>query len=183
VLYAIPLIALAALGVTLAVLSTPPPAKQAALSYTFQILFQKENSTGGGVQGVIPDHAIGETGGYWNASFSLNRYGINTGHAPLYMDSPATACSQVVCTINVKSTVAYNYTLGDFFQVWGIPLSENDTWNLQRSGNYAWMLCIGPDPSSAVRVINDWPGLVLAPSLQLTLEYVDYSSPYGCAPT
>jgi hypothetical protein len=178
-LYAIPLIALVAIAAVYVVFTLPTPPAPAAMNFTFQLLLEKENVTAAGVQGIIPDHAIGETGGYW-ASNQFDSYEVDSSHYPIYMDTPPTACPNVVCTIHVKSRVVYNYTLGDFFQVWGIPLGENDTWNLQNSGRFAWMLCIGPDPSTAT-ISTAWGLLVLQSGMQLTIEYVDYTSPYTCA--
>ena len=180
--YSIPIIALLGIGVVFALLTAPPPPVHLAVDFTFELVLQTQitNSSGHFDRGLIPNNAIGEAGGYWRSS-QFNGLGPDSTHYPLYMDPPATACPAVVCNINVKSRVAYNYTLGDFFNVWGVPLSKDNTWNLQSNGSYAWMLCIGTGSSAVVS--NEWGALVLKPNMQLTLQYFDYANGLGCGPS
>jgi len=179
--YAIPFVAILALAVTLTILTLPAPSAHAAMDFTFQLVLQESNKDNTRVGGLLPTNAIGEAGGLWNTT-KLNSYGIDASHYPIYMDSPQLACPGAVppCTIHVKSKVVYDYTLGDLFQVWGMPLGINDTLNVHSSGNFAWQLCIGANPQTAT-YSNLWGNLVLKRDMQLVLFYTDYSQS-GCAP-
>jgi len=50
--------------------------------------------------------------------------------------------------IRVVSTIYHNYTLGDFFSVWGMTLGQNDTINIQSAHGNQWSMCVGPSQNS-----------------------------------
>jgi hypothetical protein len=176
--YAIPLIALLGVGVTYALFVLPSPASPAAMDFTFNLLVQFSNNNGSAVRALAPAHVIGEPGGYW-ATSQYNHYGIDTSHYPLYMDDPATACKPY-CVIHVKSTVVHQYTLGDFFNVWGYPVSRNQTLTQKSYGNFAWELCIGQGGTASSN--SEWGALVLSPQMDITLFFYDTTG-LGCAPS
>jgi hypothetical protein len=178
--YAIPLIAILGIGIVYTILTLPVPSAPAAMDFTFQLVIQVSNRNSTGIRGIVPNTSIGEAGGLWNTT-RFNNYAVDSQHYPLYMDSPQFACPGNVppCTIHVKSKTVYSYTLGDFFNVWGMLLGENDTMNIKSSGSFAWQLCIGSNPSTAT-LSNAWGSLVLQSNLQLVLFYAD-SSQAGCA--
>jgi hypothetical protein len=168
-LYAIPLIALLSIGVVYVFYLSPVPDSPAAMDYTFQMLIQISNKESNSTRAIVPGHAIGEAGGYW-ASSQFDKYGVNPSHYPLYMDDPSTACKPV-CTIHVKSTIVYNYTLGDFFNVWGQPLGQNNTIGQTRQGTFIWQLCLGASQPSTESTA--WGALPLSSNLAIVLNYYD----------
>ena len=175
-LYAIPLIALLSIGVVYVFYLSPVPDSPAAMDYTFQMLIQlPARNQANSVQAYAPGHPIGETGGYWQSS-QFNQYGVNPSHYPIYMDNPASVCTPV-CTIHVKSTIVYNYTLGDFFNVWGQPLGQNNTIGQTSQGRFIWQMCLGASQPSTESTA--WGALPLSPNLSITLNYYDSSGiPY-----
>lgn len=178
---AIPLIALAVIAAVFFVYLLPAPSTPAAVNYTDKLLISVNFANGTKDAYVAPTRPIGEAGGFW-ATHQYDSYGIDN-HYPLYMDNPSYACPpQHACTFNVKSSVAHNYTLGDFMAVWGYPLvSMNNTFSIQRNGNYAWQLCIGPTGSAAANL--QWGAMPLSPNLDITLTYYDTVNGFGCAPS
>jgi len=179
--YAIPLVALLAITVVLAVSVLPASQTPAAVDYTFQLLIQvtNKNSSNPQVRNIAPGNSIGEPGGYW-ATSQYNSYQPDSTHYPIYMDSPRISCNQG-CLIHVKSRVAYNYTLGDFFNVWGQPVGQNDTISIKSSGSFAWQLCTVSSGTPTAR--TEWGGLLLAPDLKISLIFYDTAGGLGCAPS
>jgi len=58
---------------------------------------------------------VGVQGGNWNWH-NLDQYGVD-GRAPMYtLDTTG--------LIRIQSTVARNYTLGDFFRIWGVTFND-----------------------------------------------------------
>lgn len=197
-LYAIPLIVIALFAVVFFVLESPPHASNAAVDFTFQFVIQESNNNGTSIAAIVPSHSIGEAGGYW-ASTQYNSYGVDSGHYPIYMDAPcaivtASGClasggcraanNTIVppCTVHVKSTKALNYTLGDFFNVWGYSLGANNTLNIPSKNNFIWQLCIGPNPQFA-RYSTLWGAQPLSTNESITIFYVNPSNQNtpGCA--
>ena len=120
-----------------------------AMNYSVQISIQyaTTNSTGGrGIQFVIPKGA-GEAGLAWN-SHTFDANGLDCRY-PVYMDppnpgQPYSGFSQIW----VVSTIYHNYTLGDFFSVWGMSIGQNDTINIQSAHGNQWSMCVGPSQST-----------------------------------
>ena len=179
-LYSIPIAALLIVTLVFALYLLPEPDHPTAMNFTLQMVIETSNSNGTLVNAVAPKEAIGESGGYW-ATNQFDGYGINRDHYPLYMDSPETACTPA-CTIHVASTIVFNYTLGDFFNVWGQPLGPTNTLGQQSIGNYTWEMCLG-GTSSTVTVSNAWGNLPLAPNLDITIQYYDQISGLPCGAT
>jgi hypothetical protein len=178
--YAIPLIALAGVAFVYALTVLPSPTYPAAMDYTFKLLIEvaNKNSTAPLVRAIAPGHAIGESGGYW-ASTQYNNDSVDSTHYPVYMDDPSIACTPT-CLIHVKSRFVHQFTLGDFFNVWGYPLGENNTISVPRNGSFAWEMCIGPDPSSA-SISTLWGAQPLQPNIDIKLYFFDTVNGTGCA--
>jgi hypothetical protein len=153
----------------LALYASPIPSRPAAMDYTFQLLIQISNKNSTAQRAFAPGSPIGEAGGYW-ATTQYNSYGVDVTHYPIYMDAPGTVCTPV-CTIHVKSTVVYNYTLGDLFNVWGQPLGENNTIGEPRQGSFVWQMCLGASQPSTESFA--WGALPLSSGLAVTLNYYD----------
>lgn len=198
VLYAIPLIVIALFAIIFLVFTLPARTSTPAMNFTFSLVIQESNRNGSSIAGIVPSNAIGEAGGYWRST-QFNSYSVDSGHYPIYMDQPCAiatqtgcatsgACSAIngtltpPCTIHVKSNQVYNFTLGDFFNVWGQTLGPNNTLGAPSSGKFVWQLCIGPDPSTA-RLSNLWEAQPLQSNESITLFYVNPSNTNtpGCA--
>jgi len=197
-LYAIPMIVIIASAVVYVVLTLPAPTASSAMDFTFSLVIQESNNNGSSIAGIVPANSIGEAGGYWRTS-QFNAYSVDVGHYPIYMDRPcaisnATACltsggcqaanGAIVppCTIHVKSTKVIDYTLGDFFDVWGYPLGANNTLGVQSRNNFAWQMCIGPNASSGY-ISNLWRAEPLKSGKAITLFYFNPTNTNtpGCA--
>lgn len=176
---AIPLIALAVVAAVY-VVSRLPQGASVPVNFQDQLLIEVEQGNSSSFLIVAPNRTIGEPGGLW-ATHQYDSYGV-AGHYPIYMDDPFYACpAKHACTINIKSTVTHQFTLGDFMSVWGYPIiRQNNTLGRTSSGNFLWELCIGATPSSAFSS-SAWGALVLQPSMAITLDFYDTSTPYGCA--
>jgi hypothetical protein len=185
--YLIPAIALLGVAIVYVVGTLPPPSAPAAMNFEDQIVIQMTNNDGSQVlPNIMPAYAtrpIGETGGYW-ATTEFNSYEVNAQHYPLYMDIPAVACPSVSCVIHVKSRVNYNYTLGDFFAVWGEPLGQNNTVGIPRTtnkyGTFAWEMCVGPTGDDTP-FIGPYNSLVLQSQMDITLIFYNTTNGVGCA--
>src|SRR5205807_8904774 len=176
---AIPLVALVVVAAVY-VVSILPATSSVAMNFNDEILVKVQQGTSSNFSIIAPSRTVGEPGGFW-ATHQYDSYGV-AGHYPIYMDNPYYACpAKHACTIGVKSSVAHQYTLGDFMAVWGYPIvSRNDTLGRTSSGNYAWELCVGAIASTAV-INYQWGAMVLQPKMAITLEFYDNSTPYGCA--
>jgi hypothetical protein len=164
-------------------LTVAPASSPAAMDFTFQLLIEtaNKNVTNPLVRAIAPSNAIGIAGGSWKST-QYNAYGVDQGHYPIYMEAPAIACATAVCTIHVKSKVVHQYVLGDFFNVWGQTIGQNDTIHITRSGNFAWQMCLGSEGNALSSDL--WGGLVLQSQLPLiTLKYYDTANGLGCAPS
>lgn len=181
--YGVPLIALAAVALVFTITVLPPPSVPAAMDYTFKLLVEVTNKEGNSTRAIAPPQAIGEAGGSWNVSAPYSSDSVDSSHYPVYMDAPYQACTPV-CLIHVKSRIVHTYTLGDFFNVWGQPLSENNTIGIPAKSGFVWEMCIGPDPSTAT-VSSLWGGQPLQSNIDLTLDFYNPASinPSSCAPS
>jgi hypothetical protein len=178
--YGIPLLALAIAAGVLVVDLLPVPAAPAVMDYTFKLLVETTNQNGTLAQARAPKLPVGEPGGYW-ATSQYNAYGVDSRHYPLYLDDPSvTANCPGYCVIHVKSRVAHNYTLGDYFAVWGQPLGMQNTVGIAAYQNFAWQMCIGL--GSAASNSDEWGAYVLQPDVEITLMYHDQAG-LGCSPS
>jgi hypothetical protein len=195
----IPVIALivTAAVLALAILPPPPPATP-VMNYQDQIVIQMTNKNGSLLlANIIPDYAryaIGEAGGYW-ATHTYDSYGVDPQHYPVYMDSPSVSCPIVneACLFHVKSKTQHQFTLGDFFDIWGQTVGQNNTLGITRvteqvelkngtyvNGTFAWQLCTGP-VGSATPFTGPYGSLVLQDQMEITLIFYDTTNGVGCA--
>jgi len=192
VLYAIPIIAsVLTAGVLALSLTRPPPvlcsdapSKATAMDFSVALSIQVVNSFGNQTRFIVTP-AVGIPGGVWATSV-YNAYGTN-GRYPLCSDATGPGASYPgYSTIRVLSTVALNYTLRDFFTVWGQPLGKNATdvtlssYVLPRAG-YKWEMCIGNPTNTGSLVLGNWTYERLVRGKFITLVYFNQNSSYpGC---
>ncbi len=181
-LYVIPVLALVAIMIVFAVAVTPQPSAPAVMNFTYTLVIQITNNNSSSVRNIAPAHPIGEAGGTW-AVHNYDTNGVDAAHYPLYMDNPAIACAGqgAACTIHVKSKVQHDYTLGDFFAVWGYTIGPTNTLNIKPSGSFAWQMCLGAQRPA--QRSDAWGSLVLQPNQYVTLLYFDTVNGFGCSPS
>ena len=165
---------IAAAGVYVVYL-TPGCQTNAALDFGVQISIQIENTNNTKVSFFVPP-GIGNPGNTW-ANHTFDGFGV-CGHYPLYVDAPTSTQYPGYSVIHVKSTVSYNYVLGDFFAVWGYPIGQNKTLNLpsQPAKGVFWFMCVGPDPNNLQQ--GSWGQEVLKGDSPIILKYGNT----GCLP-
>lgn len=150
-----------------------PPAAPAAQDFTAKMIIQFTNSTH--FQYVTPPLPVGVAGGYWR-THQYDSLAVDSSHYPIYMESVATT---QYFTIHVKSKQIHNFTIGDFFAVWGEPISQTNSLGVKATGSKLWQLCAG---TANVHVpARDWDRTVLTPGLDLILVYYDQNNGLGCA--
>ncbi len=103
----------------------------------------------------IPEK-IGNPGGIWKAHV-YDGDGLN-GFYPLYTTDRSGL-------IHVVSKVARNYTLGDFFAVWGQTLNSTQVLSLHNGSDGTWTMIVNGQPS------NDWGGHMLKDGEIIRLRY------------
>ena len=123
----------------------PPPAEDFIVRINITI------SNASNTQGnqTVPSN-IGVPGGIWQ-THTYDNYGLD-GHYPVYAD-PAPQYYPGYAVIHVRSKVVHQYTLGDFFNLWGWPLGQNLTLNRPAAVNggpagYQWWMCTYYNPNS-----------------------------------
>jgi hypothetical protein len=184
--YLIPIVALVVTAAVLVGAALPPPSSPAAIDFVDQIVIQITNKNGTQLlPNIIPAYAktsIGEAAGSW-ANSTYNSYGVDPQHYPVYMDPPSISCHSS-CLFHVKSKVVHQFTLGDFFNVWGQPLGQNNTVGITRFtnsyGTFAWELCVGPT-GSAIPFTGPYGSLVLQAQMDITLIFYNNTNGVGCA--
>ncbi len=131
---------------------------------------------------VLPTVTIGVPGGIMSTTHYLLD-GLN-GNYPLYSSNINDHGGTIV--IHVQSRVARNYTLGDFFAVWGEPLGRNRTLTYSSNATvpappgtagqqYFWDMCI---ITNGIRVPSlDWGNHALKDGETIDLLF----SSLGCA--
>jgi hypothetical protein len=125
------------------------PGPPAAVDFTSKITIRLSNANNTVGNDVVPS-AIGVPGGIWQ-SHVLDALGLDS-HYPVYADA-ATQAYPGYALIHVRSRVVHQFTLGDFFDVWGQPLGQNLTLNRPAEVNggpkgYLWFMCVASSPSS-----------------------------------
>jgi hypothetical protein len=176
-LFLIPIIALASAAGVIALAFYNPPQASPVQNYVFQMTIQVTNANGSGLHFIIPTQAVGEAGGVWT-THQYDNESVDSGHYPIYMDGPPNPYPGY-SLVHVKSKVNRQYTLGDFFAVWGKSLGQNDTISVKASGNFLWELCTGTSAGTA-KYDPLWGATPLVPGLAVTLFYYDRTS-LGCA--
>lgn len=186
--YLIPILALAGVILVYALGELPVTSSPAAMDFVDQFVILYENNNGTMNRALYPPNAVGEPGGLW-ATTQYNSYGVDPQHYPLYMDPPTIggqpgACqTSGSCLFHVKSKTVHQYTLGDFFNVWGQPIGVNNTVGIKpltnQYGTFGWQMCTGPTGSATPTDL--FGNLVLQPNIDITLVYYNTSNGVGCA--
>lgn len=192
VFYAVPIIAVVfTAGVLGLSYLRPPPimcsnssSGTLAMDFTVALSIQVVNLGGNQTRFVVPP-SVGIPGGSW-ANKTLVGYGTND-ISPLCMDTPAAGAQYAgFSSIRVRSTAVLNYTLRDFFNVWGEPLGRNNTdltlsSVVQARQGYVWQMCIGNPTAPNNLRIGNWLFEPLVTGKFITLVYYNQNSQYpGC---
>ncbi|SRR6266496_2239438 len=192
ILYSVPLLAL---SILLAIIYLEVVPGQARMDYTLNISIQisvldPTSFTGASVTTVIPRN-VGIAGGIWKSD-QYDGYGLD-GKYPVFAQAPAGWNNTwQYYLIHVRSRVAWNYTLLDFFNVWGMPLGQNNTlgYTVPRPDaqsnlygqDWFWDMCFRPAGGTfrdTTRVAPDhWGSQPLDRDILIILIY----SNYGCSP-
>ena len=164
--YAIPIIAVLIIGTGFVVAYVLPPPSDVAVSFDvgleIQVAYNASSSQ------LVAPPVVGVRGGYWHTHL-YDLYGAN-GRYHLYTDSTPNGATFSV--IHVRSRVVQNYTLGDFFDVWGQPLGPSQTLDNYPADNVKtfWQMCVGPLGSPPTSLGN-WRAEVLIPNKFIVLIY------------
>lgn len=193
-LYAIPIIAVVMTAGVLALsFNRPGPvlcgdaaSKTPAMDFSVALSIQVVNNIGNETRFVYSQTGIGIPSGIWAVS-TYNAYGTN-GRYPLCSDGPAPGSNYPgYSTIRVRSTSVLNYTLRDYFNVWGQPLGKNatdttlDAGYIRPKAGYVWQMCIGNPRSPSSLVLGNWTYEPFVPGRFITLVYFNQNSSYpGC---
>jgi hypothetical protein len=116
------------------------------MDYTVQLSIQVENNNASSIRYIVPP-VIGKAGGTW-ATHAFDKYGID-GNYPLYTGTPPQNYPGYTI-IQVRSSTVQNYTLGDFFAVWGYPIGPDQTLTLTSHppDGATWSMCVGPSQTN-----------------------------------
>jgi hypothetical protein len=162
-----------------------PPAAQ---DFTVQLSIRLAiiNSTNPGnpyIRAIVPP-TIGIPGAQIWASHQYDYDGIG-GYYPVYTQiSPNPYPGYTL--VHVRSRSIHNYTLGDFFAVWGANLGENNTLGYTTppssspssfGSTWFWEMCVKQSGGILQGVASNWGGQVLRSGMVVILDYSDI----GCA--
>ena len=192
-LYAVPIIAVVMTAGVLGLSYLRPPQIMCSdkatgslkMDFGVALSIQIVNNEGNQTRLIVPPE-VGVPSGYW-ANHTLAGYGTN-GISPICSDTPAPGAQyQGYSSIRVRSTQIMNYTLRDFFNIWGQPLGRNATDATLTNGivnarpNYTWEMCIGNPTNTSNLTLGNWNVEVLTPNKFITLVYFNHQSSYpGC---
>jgi hypothetical protein len=195
VLYSIPIIAIVlTAGVFGLSFFRPPPimcsdkaSSPLAMDFNVALSIQVVNLEGNQSRFLVPP-AIGIPGlnAAW-ANHTLDGYGTN-GISPLCLDGQSGGPQYAgYSAIRVRSTSVMNYTLRDFFNIWGQPLGRNSTdatltnGFVQARAGYVWEMCIGNPTNPSNLTLGNWEVERLTAGKFITLVYYNSQSSYpGC---
>jgi len=121
------------------------------------------------------------------ANHTLDGYGTN-GLSPLCLDAQSGSVQYPgYSSIHVRSNAVMNYTLRDFFNLWGQPLGRNSTDATLTNGyvqvrpGYVWEMCIGNPTNTSGLTLGNWQVERLVAGKFITLVYYNNNSSYpGC---
>jgi len=166
--YAIPIVAVLIVFTAFVFAYILPPPSDVAMSFDVSVEIQVAvNST---ASQLVAPPLVGippALGGTWRVH-TYDLYGVS-GNYPLYTDSGPN--TNGFSTIHVKSRARLNYTLGDFFNVWGEPLGSVNTINVQADGTSTiWSMCVGitGGPPGA---LGHWSSELLEPKKEIIMVY------------
>lgn len=177
VLYSVPFLALALLfGIYYIATVSPSPAEDFTIPIAIQLVQLYYGSAY--LSNVLPKY-VGASGGLWY-THQYDSYGLN-GHYPVFaQEAPSGSLNYSI--IHVRSRVIWNYTLQDFFNVWGEPIgikntlgyttppaaSQNST-TVRYGSDWYWDMCVRYNGGGWVGGL--WGNQTLVPGLQIVLRY------------
>jgi hypothetical protein len=178
--YVIPILAIAILGALLYAAYYPrsePVAMNIQTALLIQIVYADSQTQNFVSRSIIPPADVGTPGGIMRTQrYLLDGIG---GYYPL-----STRAGDSI--IHVESSVVRNYTLADFFEVWGNPIGPNQTLNLKTNytstgtRDFYWDMCLVPPgqvPGQGPEALSDqWGAHVLVDHETVHLVY----SRIGC---
>ena len=170
----VPILGIVIVAAVFAASILPAAPQTAAVDFTSFLVIEVHSPTNETqVRCVYPRGDVGVAGGYW-VNHTYHRDGLDSNY-PVYAYIPVNPSCPTAIPINVKSTVARNYTMGDFFSMWGQPIGPNNTIQIQNSGNMFWVMCKGP----SVQTLSpaNWGQEVLATNQTYILAYTQVA---GC---
>jgi hypothetical protein len=176
--YAIPIVAVLIVAAGFVVAYVLPPPSDVLMSFNTYVEIQEAvNST---ASRLVAPAGVGvrcDTCTWMVHTFDL--YGVG-GNYPVYTD-PTPTGSGSFFALHVKSRVVQNYTLGDFFDVWGQPLGASNTIGRIADGtNTIWQMCVGvygAPPSQ----LGNWRSEVLQANKEIVLIFYYNGGPQtGC---
>ncbi len=163
--YAIPIIAVLIIATAFVVAYVLPPPGDVVMSFDVALEIQVANNSTS--SRLVSPPIVGVPGYTW-VIHTFDIYGANHRY-PLYTDAPTSGAPFSV--IHVRSRAVVNYTLGDFFSVWGQPLGSSQTLNIPADNAHTfWQMCVGVvgNPPSAP---GHWGSEVLRPNKLMVLVY------------
>jgi hypothetical protein len=163
--YAIPIVAVLVIATAFVFAYILPPPSDVAMSFDVTVEIQVAvNST---ASRLVAPPEVGIPGGSWHIN-TYNIYGVS-GNYPVY--TSAGPDTSGFSTIHVRSRVRLNYTLGDFFDVWGQPLGPTNTISVQADGTRSiWQMCVGVT-GSVPTALGNWRSEVLTPNKEIIMVY------------
>ena len=167
---ALPLVAVLIISLVIyAYYTNPQAAMKIRVKLDIEVFYL--NSTGGAATfRIAPARNIGDPGGIVSSQ-RLVQYGVN-GFYPLHtIDTSG--------VVYVESRVIRNYTLGDFFEVWGQPLGPANTLGHaeNRTSGYHWDMCLVNSGQAAPYPSFEWGSHLLRDGEVIILFYARA----GCA--
>ncbi len=169
-LYVVPIVAVLIVAGAFAVAYVLPPPRDVAMGFDVAISIQISNGT---ARSFFVPPSIGVPGGTW-VSHRYDIFGVD-GRYPLYTVTPPSGDYPGFSLIHVRSRVLRNYTLADFFEVYGQPLGPANTLGLPTTSKNVWEMCVG---QPAFRPGN-WGSEVLSRGLFITMVYRPLEA-FGC---
>lgn len=148
--------------------SVYPFTPKIAVNFTSYLVIEVHSTTNETlVRCVYPPADVGVPGGYW-FNHTYDRDGLDNNY-PVYAYVPSNVSCPTALPINVKSTVARNYTMLDFFSMWHEPIGPNNTIGIQSSVDMFWVMCKGPSVQTLQPA--NWGQEVLAENQTYILTY------------
>jgi hypothetical protein len=143
----IPLLGLVLVVAIIALSVVPMAPKTAAVDFQSSLVIEVHNRNNETlVSCVYPKNDVGVVGGFWY-NHTLDKYGVDS-HYPVFATIPTSIGCPQALPVEVKSTTVRNYTMGDFFSVWGQPIGLDNTIGLAPSQGMFWVMCVGRSASS-----------------------------------
>ena len=173
--YFIPLLGLLLVVAAYALSVYPYPRQVAAVDFSSKLIIEVHDPSNETlIRCVYPRSDVGVLGGFW-LTHVYDKYGLDSNY-PVYATIPTTISCPTALAVHVRSSAARNYTLGDFFNVWGQPLGPDNTIGQPPNAGMQWVMCVG----TSVRTLRpgNWGQEVLANNVTMIVTYTRVA---GCS--